>query len=118
MQLRKDSIVSVSQYGWRVPRLRHALLGLLLTGVGLVSQVWGQRPQADAPRAHVALPQVEVPRQLTLETAQRYRGLRGGQHVAISDGDAGLLVRPEVARRQLNAETPAPRGIFGSGSKE
>src|SRR5437016_6335078 len=42
------------------------------------------------------------------ETAQRYRGLRGGQHIAVSDGDAGLLVRPEVARRQINAETPAP----------
>ena len=71
MQLRKKSIVSVSRYGWRVLRLRHALLGLLLTSLGLVSQVWGQRPQADAPRARVALPQVEVPRQLTLETAEQ-----------------------------------------------
>ncbi len=71
MKLRKDSIVSVSRYGWRVLRLRHALLGLLLTGMGLVSQVWGQSPQADASRARVALPQVEVPRQLTLETAEQ-----------------------------------------------
>ena len=71
MKLRKDSIVSVSRYGWRVLRLRHALLGLLLTGMGLVSHVWGQRPQADASRARVALPQVEVPRQLTLETAEQ-----------------------------------------------
>jgi hypothetical protein len=63
MKLRKESIVSVSRDGWRVPRLRHALLGLLLTDMGLVSQVWGQRPQADAPRARVALPQVQVPRQ-------------------------------------------------------
>ena len=43
------------------------------------------------------------------ETAQRYRGLRGGQHIVVSDGDAGLLVRPEVARRQMNAETPEPQ---------
>jgi predicted AAA+ superfamily ATPase len=43
------------------------------------------------------------------ETAQRYRGLRGGQHIAVSDGDAGLLVRPQVARQQINAETSAPQ---------
>src|SRR5262245_33838772 len=47
------------------------------------------------------------------ETVQRYRGLRGGQHIAMTDGDTGLLVRPEVARRQINAETPAPQP--GSG---
>src|SRR6266567_5845789 len=71
MKLRKDSSVSVSRYGCRFLRLRHALLSLLLTGVWLVSHVWGQSPQADAPRARVALPQVEVPRQLTLETAEQ-----------------------------------------------
>src|SRR5215510_387955 len=38
------------------------------------------------------------------EAAQRYRGLRYGQHMAVTDGDAGLLVRPEVARQQINAE--------------
>ena len=42
------------------------------------------------------------------EAAQRYRGLRYGQHIAVTDGDAGLLVRPEVARRQINAETTPP----------
>src|SRR2546428_2507359 len=71
MKLRKDSSVSVSRYGCRFLRLRHALLSLLLTGVWLVSHVWGQSPQADAPRARVALLQVEVPRQLTLETAEQ-----------------------------------------------
>ncbi len=71
MKLRKDSSVSVSRYGCRFLRLRHALLSLLLTGLWLVSHVWGQSPQADAPRARVALPQVEVPRQLTLETAEQ-----------------------------------------------
>ena len=39
------------------------------------------------------------------ETAQRYRGLRGGQNIAVSDTDAALLVRPEIARRQIDAET-------------
>src|SRR4030095_8675199 len=48
--------------------------------------------------------------------AQRYRGLRGGQHMAVSDSDAGLLVRPEVARQQLNAETPAPQPSGGEGT--
>ena len=30
------------------------------------------------------------------ETAKRYRGLRGGQNVSVTDDDAGLLVRSEV----------------------
>jgi hypothetical protein len=45
------------------------------------------------------------------EVAARYRGLRGGQSVSILDHDApGLLVKPEVARRQLDAEMPSPGG--------
>jgi hypothetical protein len=44
------------------------------------------------------------------EAAGRYRGLRGGQQVTLPDADApGLLVRPEVARRQLDAEVAAAR---------
>ena len=43
------------------------------------------------------------------EATGRYRGLRGGQHVAIVDADTGLLVRPDVARKQMEAEaSPAP----------
>jgi predicted AAA+ superfamily ATPase len=38
------------------------------------------------------------------ETAGRYRGLRAGQQVPITEDDLGLLVRAEVARRQLEAE--------------
>jgi hypothetical protein len=45
------------------------------------------------------------------EIAQRYRGLRSGQHIAVADGDTGLLVRPAVARRQIDAETPLPQPI-------
>ena len=38
------------------------------------------------------------------EEAERYRGLQAGQTVRISEGDRGVIVRPEVARRQLDAE--------------
>ena len=41
----------------------------------------------------------------------RYRGLRGGQLVSLPDADApGLLVKPDVARRQLDAEREQPGG--------
>jgi len=39
------------------------------------------------------------------ETAGRYRGLRCGQQVSITETDAGLLVRSEIARQQQEAET-------------
>ena len=40
------------------------------------------------------------------DVAKRYRGLRGGQAVPLPDADApGLLVKPDIARRQLDAET-------------
>ena len=43
------------------------------------------------------------------ESAGRYRGLRCGQQVTLADASApGLLVKPEVARRQLEAERVAP----------
>jgi hypothetical protein len=38
------------------------------------------------------------------EATQRFRGLRAAQNVAIREDDSGLLVRPEVALRQLEAE--------------
>ena len=43
------------------------------------------------------------------ESAGRYRGLRGGQVMALSADSAGLLVKPDLARRQMDAETAAPR---------
>jgi hypothetical protein len=50
------------------------------------------------------------------EVAERYRGLRGGEHVGISDGQvSGLLVRPEVASRQLAAEIPTASTSTGAG---
>jgi hypothetical protein len=42
------------------------------------------------------------------EAAGRYRGLRGGRMVHLSPEDAGLLVKTEVARRQMDAEVPPP----------
>jgi hypothetical protein len=42
------------------------------------------------------------------EGAARYLGLRAGQVVSLSGESAGLLVKPDVARRQMDAETPAP----------
>jgi hypothetical protein len=44
------------------------------------------------------------------EAGGRYRGLRGGQVVALGAEDAGLIVKPEVARRQLEAEAPPALG--------
>ncbi len=42
------------------------------------------------------------------EAAGRYRGLRACQHIAIPESNPlGLLVEPEVARRQLEAERPS-----------
>jgi len=46
------------------------------------------------------------------EEAERYRGLRCGQQVAISaDNMSGVLVKPEVAQRQQDVERPdGPEG--------
>ena len=38
------------------------------------------------------------------EESGRYRALRAGQAVSINEGDSCLVVRPEVAWRQLDAE--------------
>jgi hypothetical protein len=43
------------------------------------------------------------------DAERRYRGLRYGQQIALADGDTGLLVRPEVARQQINAVIPPPQ---------
>jgi len=52
------------------------------------------------------------------EGAGRYRGLRGGQVMSLSAESAGLLVKPDLARRQMDAETPTtvPGGATGSGA--
>jgi predicted AAA+ superfamily ATPase len=52
------------------------------------------------------------------EGAARYRGLRCGQHVPAASLADGLLVKPEVARKQVTAETPipGPGGGIGTGT--
>jgi len=41
------------------------------------------------------------------EDADRYRGIQVGRHVPVTDTDPGLLVKPAVACRQLDAEEEA-----------
>lgn len=51
------------------------------------------------------------------EAAGRYCGLRVGALLAISEADAGLIVRPEVAQRQFDRESQATDGT-GGGNRE
>src|SRR4051812_13417083 len=44
------------------------------------------------------------------DAAARYRGLRAGQNVAVTADSTGLLVKPEIATRQLDSEAPKPGG--------
>ncbi|MCZ7570815.1 MAG: Swt1 family HEPN domain-containing protein [Ardenticatenaceae bacterium] len=40
------------------------------------------------------------------EGAARYRGVRGGQLVTVTPESSGLLVKPDIARHQLDTEVP------------
>ena len=78
-----------------LPRLKDSsvVLAAIADGVGLLN--WQQDSFAFAESYD--------------EEAQRYRGLRAGQVIALPDTDSsGMLVKPEVARRQLDTETPKP----------
>jgi predicted AAA+ superfamily ATPase len=80
-----------------LPRLKESgvLIGAIRDGLGLL--LWHEESFAYADRFD--------------EAAGRYVGLRCGQMVPLSaDGLSGLLVRPDVARRQQEAETSAPLG--------
>ena len=51
------------------------------------------------------------------DNAERYRGLQSGPRAALSDSDPGLLVRPEVARKQMDAEAVrADTAVEGTGT--
>jgi hypothetical protein len=78
-----------------LPRLKEpsVLVGAVREGVSLLT--WEQDTFAFADNLD--------------ETGGRYRGLRGGQGIALADTDTpGLLVKPSVARRQLDAEAAKP----------
>lgn len=49
------------------------------------------------------------------EAAGRYQALRGGQQVAVMQDSIGLLVKPDIAKRQLDAEVPSPPQPPGPG---
>jgi predicted AAA+ superfamily ATPase len=46
------------------------------------------------------------------DSAARYRGLRSSAQITVTQDDSGLLVRPEIARRQIDQDTapPVPAG--------
>jgi hypothetical protein len=48
------------------------------------------------------------------EAAGRYRGLRAGQIVGMSPESTAFLVKPDVARRQMDAEVPATSAAEGT----
>ena len=93
-----------------LPRIKNTdvLIGAIEDGFGLLT--WEQDAFAFADSWDVG--------------AGRYRGLRGGQRVTVADADTpGLLVKPEVARTQLEAERtqasavpPLPGKMGGSGN--
>jgi predicted AAA+ superfamily ATPase len=49
------------------------------------------------------------------EEKKRYRGLKAGKHVAVSVNTEALIVRPEVARAQMEAELPPESAGPGPG---
>lgn len=51
------------------------------------------------------------------EANNRYRGLRFGQLISVKEDDFSLLVRPEVASKQIKAETSKPVEGGGEGTK-
>jgi hypothetical protein len=78
------------------------LTGATLDGLGLL--LWNQESFAYADSYD--------------EAGGRYRGLRCGQCVPIASGDTGLLVRPEVAFQQQEAEAKAVPVTTGQAGAE
>lgn len=51
------------------------------------------------------------------EKANRFRGLRCAQRIPITDGNQGLVVKPDVAARQIEADrAPAEPATAGAGA--
>ena len=86
-----------------LPRLRDTglLLGAIQDGLALLA--WEQDSFAFADSYD--------------EESERYRGLRWCQTIRLTDADApGLLVRPEVARKQYEAETARTDATTGAAT--
>jgi predicted AAA+ superfamily ATPase len=80
-----------------LPRLKDTtvLLDAIKEGVGLLTWVNDSFAYADS----------------FDEASNRYRGLRGGQNINVSEGNLnGLLVKPDVAHAQIEASAPLPSG--------
>lgn len=87
-----------------LPRLRDSdvLLNAIRDGLGLL--LWSQESFAYADSFD--------------EATGRYRGLRYGEHVNIStDNLTGVLVRPDRAQQQLNADAAAAAAATGGTSR-
>lgn len=83
-----------------LPRLKDAsvLAGAVSDGIGLLT--WEQDSFAYAESYD--------------DSANRYRGLRHNQQITLTADDSGLLVKPAVARKQLDAETKPPSVAGGA----
>ena len=77
-----------------LPRLQTSTVLLNAIGAGLALLTWEQDAFAYAESYD--------------DSADRYRGLRSAVQITVTADDAGLLVRPDAAKRQIDQET-APR---------
>lgn len=97
----KQLVLDFARYLY-LPRLGDpsVLLGAVAQGVGLLT--WHQDAFAFADTFD--------------EAADRYRGLRAGQILPLTDAETpGLLVKPDVAGKQLDTEAaPQPGGMPGA----
>lgn len=84
-----------------LPRLANTevLLGAIRDGLGLLTWAQDSFAYADSYDGE----------------AGRYLGLRGGQRVPVVEVGGGLLVHPDVARKQLQAEAPGPGPVSTPG---
>jgi predicted AAA+ superfamily ATPase len=88
-----------------LPRLKNSAILLTAIGEGVALLTWQQDGFAFADSFDAS--------------AGRYRGLRGGRLITINDADSpGLLLKPDVARKQLDAESKEPTGgnLPGTGT--
>jgi predicted AAA+ superfamily ATPase len=94
-----------------LPRLKDAsvLVGAIRDGLNLVTWVRDAFAFADSFDPSTSSGQAGE---------SRYRGLRAGQIVMLTDTDApGLLVKPAVARKQMESEKPQPpTGVSPTGT--